>query len=106
MEFDLSDLAVVHNDAQSRFEAAIEDQLAFASYRLRDGQMVINHTEVPRAFEGRGIAAKITRAALEYARANKLKVIPTCPYTAAFLRKHPEYRDLLTPEDWQRFVDR
>lgn len=104
MQFDLNDLVVVHNEAESRFEAAIEGQLAFAAYRLRDGQMLINHTEVPRAYEGRGIAAKITRAALEYARAHKLQVIPACPYTAAFLRKHPEYRDLLAPEDWQRFV--
>lgn len=106
MEFDLNALAVVHNEAESRFEIAIDGQLAIAAYRLRDGQMIINHTEVPRAFEGRGVAAKITRTALEYARSHNLKVIPACPYTAAFLRKHPEYRDLLTPEDWQRFVAR
>jgi len=104
MDFDLAALDVVHNEPQSRFEIACNGQLAFAEYRLRDGRMIISHTEVPPAFQGRGVAAKITRAALDYARSQRLPVIPTCPYTAAFIRKHTEYHDLLPAEERARFL--
>jgi predicted GNAT family acetyltransferase len=102
--FDVNALMVIHNESENRFEVSLGGPLALATYRLREGSMIINHTEVPPPFEGRGIAAKITRAALDYARAHNLKVVPSCPYTAAFLRKHAEYHDLLSPEDKQRFV--
>ena len=104
MDFDLHSLAVFHNEPESRFEIALEGGLALATYRLRDGRMIVNHTEVPIGFEGRGIAGKITRAALDYARAHNLRVVPACPYTAAFLKKHAEYQDLVMLEDKQRFL--
>ena len=102
MTFNPDALPVVHNEPQNRFEIACDGLLAFAEYRLRDGRMIINHTAVPPAFQGRGIAAKITRAALEHARSRNLLVVPSCPYTAAFLRKHTEYHDLLSTEDRAR----
>ena len=104
MSFDLNSLRIVHNEPQSRFEIACDGLLAFAEYRLRDGRMIISHTEVPPAFQGGGIAAKITRAALDHARSHNLLVVPSCPYTAAFLRKHPEYHDLLSAEERARLL--
>jgi len=50
---------------------------------------------VPPALEGRGIAGKLARAALDYARERKLSVIPRCPFVAAYIRKHPEYQSLV-----------
>jgi uncharacterized protein len=104
MDFDLEALTVVHNEAENRFEIALGSELALLTYRRRPECIVYNHTEVPREFEGRGIAAKLTRAGLDYARSQNLRVVPTCPYTADFIRKHSEYQDLLTPEDLRRFV--
>lgn len=86
---------VRHNEAESRFEVSIEDELAKADYRLRDGVMRIVHTEVPRPLEGRGIAAALIRAALEHARARGLKVDPQCSYAASYIQRHPETQDLL-----------
>jgi predicted GNAT family acetyltransferase len=53
------------------------------------------HTEVPRALEGRGYASALATAALEHARHEGVKVIPSCPYVKAFLQRHPEYADLV-----------
>ena len=58
---------------------------------------MIYHTEVPEPIEGQGLAAQMTRAALEFARSENLKVEPRCPYTAAFMQKNPEFNDLLAP---------
>ncbi|MGA0609065.1 GNAT family N-acetyltransferase [Caldimonas sp. KR1-144] len=89
------DIHVTHNPAHSRFEVTIDDQLAVCDYR-RDGQtLVLPHTLVPVALQGRGVAAQLVRAALEWARAEKLKVEPWCSYVASYMHRHPETRDLL-----------
>ncbi|HET6587508.1 MAG TPA: GNAT family N-acetyltransferase, partial [Oleiagrimonas sp.] len=64
-------------------------------YRLRDGVMTITHTGVPEVIGGRGIAASLTRFALETARREGWKVVPACSYAAVFIRRHPEFCDLV-----------
>lgn len=86
---------VVLDDNNHRFELLVDGHVAVLEYRLEEGGMVITHTGVPDAIGGRGIAAVLTRAALEHARAQGLKVIPACTYAAAFIRRHGEYADLL-----------
>ena len=86
---------VVHNEGQSRFELHVGDVLCVVDYRRTPDKLIIYHTEVPPPFERRGLAARMTRAALDFARSQNLKVEPRCPYTAAFMQKHPEYADLL-----------
>lgn len=88
-------LQVVHNEAQSRFEIRVGDVLCVLDYRRTPDKLIIYHTEVPPPFERHGLAARMTRAALDFARAQNLKVEPRCPYTAFFMQKHPEYADLL-----------
>jgi len=86
---------VVRNDAASRFEAMVDGELCVLAYRLGDGLLVIDHVIVPYAAGGRGIAAELTRTALDAARANGWRVVPNCSYAAAWIERHPEYRDLL-----------
>lgn len=88
-------LTIVHNMDKHRFESALDDKLARADYRMANGEMRIHHTEVPAAFEGRGIAAALVRAAIGYARENDLRVVPACPYVRAYMVKHPDTQDLL-----------
>ena len=86
---------VVHNTAARRFEVVVDGQTAESKYLLAGGKMIIEHTEVPEALEGRGIAGRIVRTALDWARSQNLKVIPICPYAKAWIGRHPEYQDLL-----------
>jgi uncharacterized protein len=88
---------VFHNVAQQRFELRLGDALCLLDYRLSPGELVIYHTEVPQPVERLGLAARMTRAALEFARSENLQVEPRCPYTAAFIHKNPEFADLLVP---------
>jgi hypothetical protein len=84
------------NEKESRFEASALEGLAELRYRvLRDGTLVLVHTEVPPALEGRGLASRLARAALELARARGVKVIVLCPFVAAFIERHPEFKDLV-----------
>ena len=90
-------IEVRHDERASRFEATVDGLVCFAAYDRQDDVLRMNHTSVPEKLEGRGIAAVITRFALDYARANGLKVEPWCSYVRAYMRRHPETHSLLTP---------
>ena len=87
--------AVRDNKAQNRFELDVEGQTAFANYRLAAQTVIITHTETPRALRGRGIASELVKGALESIRADGSKVIAGCGFVVDYLRKHPEYGDLV-----------
>lgn len=90
-----SDVAVVHRPEKNRFETCLEGHTAVVDYTLEQGRLTLTHTGVPRELEGRGVGSALARAALDHARAQGLTVVPECPFIAAYLRRHPEYRDLL-----------
>lgn len=89
------DITVQHNPTASRFEARVGTQLAVADYGLEDGRIIFTHTYVPTALRGQGIAEKLVRAGLEFAKADKRKVVPECSYVAAFIDRHKEFQDLV-----------
>lgn len=82
--------AVINNAAQKRFELHVSGRIAFLSYRRTSETLELTHTEVPGELEGLGIAAKLARAALEFAKAEKLKVIARCPFVSSYMRQHPD----------------
>ncbi len=94
------DVAVADVPAASRYEGRVADgaDLALACYRLDGRSMTFTHTEVPPAFEGRGVGSALVRHALDDARRRGLSVVPMCPFVAEFIRRHDEYADLVAPD--------
>jgi predicted GNAT family acetyltransferase len=86
---------VINNTTAGQFEIGTEAGLAVLTYAMRGDALDLTHTRVPREAAGNGYGAALVRAALEYARARGLKVIPTCPFVSAYLRRHTEYADLV-----------
>lgn len=91
----MSELGVVHNAAQSRFEITVDGLLCRADYHLVDGVMQMTHTVVPPALGGRGIAGKLVAAAFEYATAQGYKVEPVCSYVRTYMQKNAATQALL-----------
>jgi uncharacterized protein len=85
---------IKHDTERSRFETTVDGQLCVADYRLVDKVMVMTHTYVPPPLEGRGIAAEMVGAAMDYARKNDFKVDPRCSYVAVYMRRHPDTKAL------------
>ncbi|MDF2605566.1 MAG: acetyltransferase [Sphingomonas sp.] len=83
------------NRAEQEFEMDVGGHRALAAYQREGERIVFTHTHVPAEIEGRGVASKLIRAALDSARDQGLKVLPQCTFVAAFIRRHPEYRDLV-----------
>jgi predicted GNAT family acetyltransferase len=94
---DLNDIKVENNAAAQQYEAHIDRHLAVAEYRITGNTITFTHTEVPSSLRGRGIASKLIQTALEDARAEELMVVPLCSFVAGYIRKHPEYMPLLSP---------
>ena len=71
-------------------------QLAEMTYSVgTDSTVIINHTGVDDALRGTGAGKKLLAALVEWARAEKKKVVPICPFAKAVFEKTPEYRDVL-----------
>jgi len=82
------------NTERHRFELDADGHIAFANYERGDGVLTMLHTEVPKELEGRGIGSALIRGVLDTARREGVKVKPLCPFTRAYIDKHPEYADL------------
>jgi predicted GNAT family acetyltransferase len=88
-------LQVQHNTAASCFEATVDGHRSECAYLRQGDVLVLHHTIVPDALQGRGVAAALVAHALAWARQQGLRVRPTCSYVASYMRRHPETQDLL-----------
>lgn len=85
---------ILHDLAAGRFTVDVEGHQAELVYSLRGERLSIDHTGVPEAIGGRGIAGQLVQAAMDYARGQGLGVIPACSYARAWILRHPEYASL------------
>jgi predicted GNAT family acetyltransferase len=87
---------VRQNEALRHYEIIVDGQVAgFVQYVTRPGKMILVHTEIDDAFEGRGLGSQLAAATLDDIRAQGLRVVPLCPFIASYLERHPEYDDLV-----------
>ena len=91
----MTDFNVQHDPTVQKFFARVEGHEGELKYRRDGGRMEILSTTVPAAIGGRGVAAQLVKTALEFARSNGRRVKPTCSYAAAYIRRHPDYADMV-----------
>ena len=91
------ELRIVDEPGRQRYEARLADEVVgFVEYRsVSGGRRILLHTEVDPSVEGRGVGSRLVSGTLDDIRARDLIVTVKCPFVAAFLERHPEYRDLL-----------
>ena len=89
------DLVVVDEPDQQRYVARLHDRVVgFAEYRNVHGRVILFHTQVDPAVEGRGVGSRLAAGVLDDIRARGLKVTIKCPFIAAYVARHPQYADL------------
>ncbi|WP_205808289.1 GNAT family N-acetyltransferase [Micromonospora sp. HNM0581] len=93
-------MLVEDNPARHRYEILVDDALAgFTAYLDRAQVLIFTHTEVDAAFQNMGVGAALMRGTLDQVRGHGQRVVPRCPFMAAFIDRHPEYTDLVTNPD-------
>jgi predicted GNAT family acetyltransferase len=85
------------NRREGRFELDLKGgRTAYVEYEeAGEGVLALTHTEVPAEFEGKGVGGALVRGALEIVRGENLKIVPACRFVSVYLRRHPEYQDLV-----------
>ncbi len=92
----MPDIQVADNRDRFRYEITVDGRLAgFSTYRRKGDTIVIRHTEIAEEFEGHGLGGRLEHDMLDDIRARGLHVVAQCPFTAKFIREHPEYDDLV-----------
>jgi predicted GNAT family acetyltransferase len=99
-----ADVEVVHDPDGRRYELLLEGEHAGELvYRDRGGNVLaFLHTEVDPIKQRRGLGSALVAAALDDARARGLRVVPMCPFVDAFVRRHPEYAELVVADPARR----
>lgn len=92
----VSDLEVVDDPARRRFELLVDGETGgLAEYRVRDGLVIITHSEVDTRFRGRGLGDELARRTLDQLRARGATVVPACPFFAHYVTQHHDWDDIL-----------
>ena len=90
------DVSVQDSPERHRFEVLVDgESRGFAAYRLREGAVVITHSEVDPELRGHGVGQELARRSLDLVRERGDRVVPQCPFFARYVAEHPEYADLV-----------
>ena len=86
---------IINNTKLSRFETEINGEFAYVDYRYYKDDIALMHTFVPDMARGKGISSALAKFALDYVKAQNLKLLVYCPVVAKFIKQHPEYEVLI-----------
>lgn len=88
-------MEIINNTQQQQFEIHEDGEVAVLVYRFYKKNVAFMHTEVPPKLEGKGIASALAKHALEWAKTEKKRVMVYCPFVASYIKRHPEYNELV-----------
>jgi predicted GNAT family acetyltransferase len=92
------DLTVTDNPEARRFELRAGDEVVgWVDYLPAGASRIFSHTEIEPGHEGGGLGSVLVRQALDQVREQGETIIPTCPFTTAFIHRHPEYVAVVDP---------
>ncbi|MFC3859716.1 GNAT family N-acetyltransferase [Deinococcus antarcticus] len=87
------------NDEKSRYEILQGGQVVgFAEFRPVRDAVMLPHTEIEQGHEGEGLGSQLAKFALDNVKTEGKRVIPMCPFIAGYIRRHPEYTELVHPQ--------
>ena len=93
-----TELDITNNASRRRWEVTLDGRVvAFADYRDKPGRVIFTHTEVDPEHEGKGIASRLAKAALDDAVERDLRITLYCPFIRSYVDRHPEYEPSIDP---------
>jgi uncharacterized protein len=88
-------MPVTDNKTFRRFELEEDGLTAFANYHRTGLHVVVPHVESPPQLRGTGTASRLMEGIVERARAEGLRITPTCSYAFTWFRRHKDAADVL-----------
>lgn len=100
MKPEFEKLEVIKNNTNNRFELTVDNQIAFIDFKQEEATIKLIHTESPEELAGRGVATTLIEKTLIYFKENNLVLVPLCLLVFAYLKRHPEWIDIVR-EDYK-----
>ena len=89
------EIKISENKELKSFETTMGEKTAIIEYIRAEDKMYLTHTEVPKEFEGKGVASTMVKHVFGQIEDEGLKLVPLCPFIATYLKRHPEWHHLL-----------
>lgn len=90
------DFELLNNKEERQYEFHVDSHVARIEYIINsDNVIYLTHTEVPHQLEGKGIGKQLVEKVLVDIEANHMKLVPMCPFVAAYIRRNPEWKRLI-----------
>jgi uncharacterized protein len=92
---DFEKIDITDNKTSSRFEMIVDGKISYIEYILARNKIILTHTEVPAQLEGKGVASAMIKKTLKHIEETGRKLVPLCPFVAAYVKRHPEWEKIL-----------
>jgi predicted GNAT family acetyltransferase len=91
----MNELAIKDNSFLRQFEARVEGQLAKIEYSSQERKVFLTKLVIPETINENGFKEDFIRAVLHHIQEQNMRVVPTSPQIAGFLRKNRQYKEML-----------
>ncbi|EGV42543.1 N-acetyltransferase [Bizionia argentinensis JUB59] len=98
MKIDYKDIPLEKSEDKERFEIEIDGHYAFINYKEFGSQIALVHTETEPDIAGQGAAKAVVEKTLHFLDKHNVEVLPFCPYVFAYIKKHPEWKRIVSPK--------
>ncbi len=96
MNSQLENPEVTKNEAAHQFQMEIDGHMAFIQFNEIKDRIALVHTEVPEELGGKGIGKLLVEKTLQIIQESGKKVMPYCPFVFAYIKRHPEWKPLVS----------
>ena len=91
-------VSLEESETEGTFFIVLDDDRAILNFRKKEGEIEATHTYTPNRFRGKGIAARLVEALVEYCKQNDLRIYPSCPYVESYFEKRPNLKFMLSSD--------
>lgn len=95
MKKEFEQIPLIKNEDRKRFEIEVNGHYAFVNYGEYGSQVALVHTEAEPELKGTGAASAVIEKTLQLLKENGKTVLPYCPFVFAFIKKHPEWKQVV-----------
>jgi predicted GNAT family acetyltransferase len=89
-------MEIIHDKEYNKFYLIMDGMESNVKYSMRDEKTIEYwRVYVPSEQRGKGQAAALAEAALNYAMQNNLSVIPSCSYMESYISRNDKFKDLV-----------
>ena len=96
MKPELENIELVKNDAEKQFEMTVDGYKSFIQFNELSDRIALVHTEVPEELGGKGVGTALVEKTLNFIEKSGKKLMPYCPFVFAYIKRHPEWKRIVS----------